>query len=137
MKVTQPYLLVLLRRSENEKTPLTVFPHEVEVLKKLHGEDSILETEDEPPVKQGEFDTEAEYARLESMYKGNERVPYPVEAALGDLDEFESSFEGLEEDTEKAALIAEAKELGLKATKNWGIEKLQTEIAAAKAAKGE
>jgi hypothetical protein len=88
----QPYLVVLLRRSENEKTPLVVYPHEVEVLKALHGSDAIVETEDTPPVASGEFDPQDEYARLEGLYIGNEQRPNPVFTALGDVDEFVASF---------------------------------------------
>lgn len=134
MKITQPCVVVLLRRSENEKTPLTVMPHEIEVLKALHGEDNIKETEDTPPVKSIEFDPEEEYARLQGLYIGNDRIPNPVREGVGTLDEFVESFEGVGGgDDEKDALIEKAKALGLKATKNWGIEKLETEIAEAEA----
>lgn len=139
MKITQPCLIVLLRRSENEKTPLCVMPHEIEVLKALHGEDSIIETEDKPPVESVEFDPADEYARLQGLYIGNDRIPNPVREGVGTLDKFVASFENMGGSVDyelKLQLIEEAKALGLKATKNWGIEKLETEIAAAKAAKG-
>lgn len=140
MKITQPCVVVLLRRSENEKTPLTVMPHEIEVLKALHGEDNIIATEDTPPVKSVEFDPEEEYARLQGLYIGNDRILDPVREGVGKLEEFIESFEGVqgggEDDERKLELIEEAKALGLKATKNWGIEKLETEIAAAKEKQG-
>lgn len=132
MKVKQPYLIVMLRRSENEKTPLTVFPHEIDVLKALHGEDSIIETDDNPPVKSSEFDTEEEYSRLQGMYIGNDKVPNPVRDALGDVDDFEKSFEESGDNEEQLVLLEEAKSLGIKATKNWGIQKLTDAIAEAK-----
>lgn len=139
MNITQPCVVVLLRRSENEKTPLTVMPHEIEVLKALHGEDNIIETQDTPPVKSVEFEPAEEYARLQGLYIGNEHVTNPVREGVGTLDEFVSSFENMggsvDEDL-KLQLIEEAKSLGLKATKNWGIEKLEAEIAEAKAAQG-
>lgn len=133
MQVTLPYSVVLLRRSENEKVPLVVLPHEVEVIKALHGPESVILTDDKPPVKESTFDTAEEYARLEGMYIGNENVRYPVREALGDLEDFEESLEELGGDDVKLALIEKAKSLGLKATKNWGIEKLEAEIAEAEA----
>lgn len=135
MKITQPCLIVLLRRSENEKTPLCVMPHEIEVLKALHGEDSIIETEDKPPVESVEFEPDEEYSRLQGLYIGNDRIPNPVREGVGTLDEFVASFEnmaGSADEELKLELIEEAKSLGLKATKNWGIEKLQAEIEAVK-----
>lgn len=141
MKITQPCVVVLLRRSENEKTPLTVMPHEIEVLKALHGDDSVIETDDTPPVKSIDFDPEQEYVRMQGMYIGNDRVPDPVREGVGKLEDFIESFEGVqgggEYDERKLELIEEAKSLGLKATKNWGIEKLETEIAKAKQGGGE
>lgn len=139
MQITQTCQVVLLRRSENEKTPLVVMPHEIEVLKALHGEDNIIETDDKPPVESVEFYPSDEYARLQGLYIGNDRVPNPVREGVGTLDEFVSSFEnfgGSVDDELKLQLIEEAKSLGIKATKNWGIEKLETEIAAAKAEGG-
>lgn len=133
MKVTLPYLIVLLCRSEMEKTPLVVYPHEIEVLKALHGEDQIREIDATPPVSEGEFETADEYARLQQYYRGNENVSDPVRLALGTLKDFEESLVQVGgDDDEKDALIAEAKELGIKATKTWGIEKLQAAIAEAK-----
>lgn len=126
-KIKQPCVVVLLRRSENEKTPLTVMPHEIEVLKALHGEENIIETEDTPPVEFIEFDPEEEYARLQGLYIGNDKVRDPVLAGLGEYDEFVASFENVT-DGDKDALIAQAKELGIKATKNWGIDKIQAAI---------
>lgn len=91
MKVTLPYQVVLVCRSENEKTPVTVLPHEIEILKVLHGDD-IRETDANPPVKESTFDTEDEYSRLQQYYKGNQEVTDPVRQALGTLKDFEESF---------------------------------------------
>lgn len=140
MKVTLACLVVLLVRSESEKTPLTVLPHEVEVLKALHGEDAIRETDAEPPVKEVTFDTADEYGRLEQMYRGDVAGLSPTRAALGDLEEFEASFKNVdsgdngdnEDEARQAELIEEAKALGIKATKNWGIPKLEEAIAQAR-----
>ncbi|MFD1121833.1 hypothetical protein ACFQ2T_04910 [Methylophilus flavus] len=136
----QPYVIALLRRSENEKTPLVVYPHEVEVLKALHGSDAIVETEDTPPVASGEFDPHDEYARLEGLYIGNEQRPNPVFTALGDVDEFVASFKGKKttvstqtpkdsgDDSEKDELVEKAKGLGIKSPHLFGVDKLKEKI---------
>lgn len=131
MKVTLPYLVVLVCRSENEKTPVTVLPHEIEILKVLHGDD-IRETDAEPPVKESTFETEDEYSRLQQYYRGNQEVSDPVRQALGTLKDFEESFEAVGNSDEKTALLEEALSLGIEAKKTWGIAKLQAAIAEAK-----
>lgn len=131
MKVTIPYQVVLVCRSENEKTPVIVFPHEVEILKVLHGED-IRETDAEPPVKEATFETEDEYSRLQQYYKGNQEVTDPVRQALGTLKDFEESFEAIGGSDEKTLLLEEALSLGIDAKKTWGIAKLKDTIAEAK-----
>lgn len=135
-----PYQVVLVKRSENEKTPTVVLAHEIEVLKVLHGEDGVILTDDISPVKNAEFrfdeseEGEAltladEYARLEQYYRGNENIPFPVREALGKVDDFVNSFEAGDGD-EKESLLEQAKELGIKAAKTWGIEKLKAAIDA-------
>lgn len=131
MKVTLPYLVVLLVRGEGSKTPLTVLPHEVEILKHIHGDDNIIETDDVPPIEKATFDTEDELARLEQYYHGDNERPNPTRAVFRNLDEFEASFNSVGGE-DKAALVEEAKALGIAATMNWGIAKLQDAIAAAK-----
>jgi hypothetical protein len=131
MKVTLPYLVVLVCRSENEKTPITVLPHEIEILKVLHGGD-IRETDADPVVKESTFETEDEYARLQQYYKGNQEVSDPVRQALGTLKDFEESFEAVGNSDEKTSLLEEALSLGIEAKKTWGIAKLQAAIAEAK-----
>ncbi len=136
MKVKLPYQVVLLLRGEGSKTPLTVFPHEVEILKSIHGEENILSTDDVPPVEFGTFETADEYNRLEEYYKGDGENTNPTRRVFRNLDEFESAFQDLDGngvDDGKDALLAEAQALGIKATKNWGIAKLQDAIEAAKA----
>lgn len=145
MKVMLTYVIVLLCRSENEKTPLVVLPHEVEVLKALHGEDAVRDVEAELPagIKKTEFDTAEEYSRLQQYYRGNDATPDPVRSALGTLDDFEAMFErksarnsdGNEGDAgnQKTALLEEAKALGIAANKNWGVDKLKSAIEEAKA----
>jgi hypothetical protein len=125
MKVTLPYQLVLLVRGEGSKTPLIVLPHEVDILRAVHGEDSIQLTDETPPIKEATFDTADEFARLEQYYKGGSEHPNPTREIFRNLDEFEGSFDV---GSDKEALIAQAKELGIPATKTWGIAKLQAAI---------
>lgn len=97
MKVTLLPVIVLLCRSENEKTPLVVLPHEVEVLKSLHGEEQVREAPEGAKLPEGvskvEFDTGEEYSRLQQYYRGNANNPDPVRMALGTLEDFEESFQ--------------------------------------------
>lgn len=135
MKVTQPYVLALLKRGEGSKTPITIHPHEVPILEVMYGQGNIEVTDEEPPVKSAEFETEDEYARLESYYRGNGENGNPTATAYRNLSEFEACFQevGGSNESDKAALVEEAKDLGIKATMNWGVEKLQDAIAKAKA----
>lgn len=134
MKVTLPYQVVLLCRSEIEKTPLIVLPHEVEVLKSLHGDEQVRESDAELPVgiTESTFETDEEYSRLQQYYRGNDSNPDPVRRALGTLKEFEESF-SQQSGEDKDALVEEAIALGIPAKKTWGIAKLEAAIADAKA----
>lgn len=125
MKVTLPYQIVLLVRGEGSKTPLIVLPHEIDILRASHGEDSIQLCDDVPPIKESTFETADEFARLEQYYKGGADNNNPTRSVFRNLEEFEASFD-LGED--KDALLAQAKELGIAATKNWGVAKLQAAI---------
>jgi hypothetical protein len=131
MKVKLACLLVLLVRGEGSKTPLTVLPHEVPILQSMHGEDAIIVTEDTPAVAEIEFDTADEFARLEGYYKGSAENPNPTRTVFRNLADFEQAFEGQgEDDDAKAELLEQAKGLGIKANKNWGVVKLQEAIDA-------
>jgi hypothetical protein len=105
MKVTLPYQVVLVVRGEGSKTPKVVFPHEVEILRTQFGEEAIVETDEVPYIKEAEFDTEEEYARLQETYRGDAGNPNPTVAVFRSLKDFEDAFEG----ADKTALIAEAK----------------------------
>ncbi|KAF0844329.1 hypothetical protein FNL37_1773 [Methylovorus glucosotrophus] len=133
MKVTLPYVVALVKRGEGSKTPVTIFPHEVEVLRMQLGEDAVEVTDDAPPIAEGSFDTEDEYVRLQEYYRGNGDEPNPTTRVWRNLSEFEADFGPVVGD-DKQALLAEALALGIKANKNWGIEKLTTAIEEAKAA---
>jgi len=131
MKVTLPYQMVLLVRGEGSKIPLVVLPYEIDILHMVHGEDSIIAINDTPPIKECTFDTADEYARLEQYYCGNINVKNPTKSVFHTLADFEAAFDTIG-GADKAALIEEAKALGIPATKNWGVEKLQTAINEAK-----
>lgn len=132
MKVKLACLLVLLVRGEGSKTPLTVLPHEVPILQSMHGEESIIVTDEAPAVKEVEFDTADEYARLEGYYKGSNENPNPTRSVFRNLDEFEAAFEGSASSSgaSKKELLEQAKSLGIAANKNWGADKLQAAIDA-------
>jgi hypothetical protein len=130
LKVKQPYVVVLLVRGEDNKTPLTVFPHEVEVLRAAHGEENIHLTDIAPPVKEAEFDTADEFARLEQYYIGDSEHRNPTRSVWRSLEEFEAAFAP----ADKATLLEEAIALGIPAKANWGVAKLQAAIEEAKAA---
>jgi len=133
MKVTLPYVVALVKRGEGSKTPVVIFPHEVEILRAQLGEDAVEVTDDTPPVQEGSFETEDEYVRLQEYYRGNGDEPNPTTRVWRNLGEFEADFGPVVGD-DKQALLAEALALGIKANKNWGIEKLTAAIEEAKAA---
>jgi len=155
MKVTLNYLVAQLVRSQDQKTPLVVLPHEVTILEAIHGEDHIVVTEDQPPEGLREphtFDTEDEYPRLQEYYKQSIAGQNAVVSVWKDQKAFDADFDGDDEpakpakkdaakpagkqpteaDLEKAELIEQAKELGIKANSNWSVERLKTDIAAKK-----
>lgn len=92
MQVTIPYVVVLLKRGEGSKTPLTVFPHELDILRHIHGDDAVEETDAKPPVEAATFDTADELARLEQYYRGDADEPNPTRAVFRSLEEFEAGF---------------------------------------------
>jgi len=123
MRITQSCLVVLLVQSELSKTPLVVFDHEAELLAAIHGQENIRKVPDEPPIPEGEFDTEDEFARLLNKYGGES-----VFSLWRNLEDFESWFTS--QPTDKAALLEMAKSLGINANSNWGVSKLQAAIDA-------
>lgn len=75
------YAKVLVRRDMAEIIGSTVFEHEVEILKDLHGEANIEELEcDLDPV---EIDANEEYDRLAIVYGSNESGQLYVERCVG------------------------------------------------------
>lgn len=128
MRITLPYVVALIVRGQGSKVPVTVFPHEIEVLKAMHGDDGVEITDAEPPVKEGSFETEDEYVRLQEYYKGNAELNNPTTSVFRNLDEFESSFGAAVGDS-KEELLARAKELGIAATRGWSLAKIKQAIA--------
>ncbi len=149
-QITRKFITVLLVRNELEKTPLVVLPHEVPILEALHPSAEVRKIDVPTPhgLDKKTFDVEEEYANLQEKYRGPGDAPNPTVAVFRNLDEFKAAFGGrkdedLEDDeqsdfdggengdgTEQEAKLAEAKSLGIKANKTWGIEKLQAAIDA-------
>jgi hypothetical protein len=136
MLVTRKLIVALVITSESCKTPVTIFPHEVPILEAMYGgddENKVIEVTDiDPGIPAKEFDTVDEYSRLQQYYKGSNELPNPTRAVFRNLKEFEDGFEDDDggDDEQKDALLAQAKELGIKANKNWGAKKLQEAIDA-------
>ncbi len=88
MKITAASQIVLVCRSEIEKIPKIVFPHEVAVLKRLHGENRIETTDSPSPMGTVDLDMEVEYQRLLNEYNQAGDKPHPVVDVYGSFDEF-------------------------------------------------
>lgn len=122
MLVKMNYVLALVVRGEGSKSPVFVFPHEVELLRAVHGEDNIIVTKDAPPVESAEFDTADEFSRLEVSYRD------AVKTVFRNLAEFEAGFTQVAPKT----LAEQAESLGVNVDKRWGEDRLQDEIDKAK-----
>lgn len=92
MKVKLDCQVVLLVRGEGSKTPITVLPHEIDILRAMHGENAVQETDVTPPVTFVEIDTEDEYVRLQEMYRGSNEQPNPTRDVFRSLSDFEAAF---------------------------------------------
>ena len=69
------HVTVIVDRGMSEKIAVTVFEHEIEVLKKVHvGGVTIVEGEDYAPV---DIDVDAEFARLMNRYVSIDRNGNP------------------------------------------------------------
>lgn len=110
MKVTLPYLVVLVVRGEGSKTPKVVLPHEVEILRAQFGDDAIVETNDKPHINEAEFETEEEYARLQETYRGDADNPNPTARVFRNLADFEAAFESAASSGSSALTAAQLKE---------------------------
>jgi len=76
------YVDVLLRRNMAETLALTVYEHEVEVLKDVHGDAAVevVGRADYPPV---ELDAADEYNRLKTRFGANDAGQAYVERVFG------------------------------------------------------
>ena len=83
-------LIVFICRTEVEKTPKIVFPHEVDVLREVHGHNRIEMSDAKSPLGEVEVDLEAEYQRLLDEYNlsAANGGQHPVVAVYGSFDEF-------------------------------------------------
>lgn len=88
MNFSAKSLVVLVCRTEVEKTPKIVFPHEVDVLKALHGESRIELTDAASPLGTVELDAEAEFQRLINEYAPKGDKPHPVTEVYRSYDDF-------------------------------------------------
>ena len=80
--------VILVCRSEIEKTPKIVYPHEIDVLKALHG-DSRVELTDEPsPLGEVLLDAEVEFQRLLNEYQQSGDKAHPVGEVYKNFDGF-------------------------------------------------
>ena len=70
--------VILLVRSEVEKTPKIVTEQEAQVMRELHGENNILTADIDSPIGAIEIDPEAEYQRLLNEYQQADGKPHPV-----------------------------------------------------------
>lgn len=75
------HVTVLVRRDMAEVIAATVFEHEVEILRDLHGDAAIEETDKEHPVV--EIDAGEEYDRLAMVYGRNDEGQMYVERCIG------------------------------------------------------
>ena len=87
-------LVVLVCRSEIEKTPKIVYPHEIAVLKELHGDNKIELTDEKSPLGTQDVDTEVEFQRLLNEYQQAGDKPHPVIEVFGNYDGFVESLQG-------------------------------------------
>lgn len=94
MNISLASLVVLVCRSEIEKTPKIVYPHEVLVLNALHGENKIETTDEKSPNGTKEVDTEVEFQRLLDEYKQPGDKPHPVIEVFGNYDGFVEALQG-------------------------------------------
>lgn len=88
MNFTTKAEVVLVCRSEMEKTPKVVYPHEIAVLEVIHGAARIERTEAEAPIGVVELDAESEFARLLTEYAPRGEKPDPVIEVYRNFDGF-------------------------------------------------
>lgn len=88
MEFTTPSLIVMVKRSEMEKTPKIAYAHEVPVLQALHGKNRIEVSDAVSPFGDVMLDAEVEFQRLLDEYKAPEGRDHPALEVYDDLDGF-------------------------------------------------
>ncbi len=77
------HVTVLVRRDMAEVIPVTVFEHEVEVLKDVHGDGAIEAAEDQQDFAPVEIDSGEEFDRLKARYGMNDAGQFFAERVFG------------------------------------------------------
>jgi hypothetical protein len=77
------HVVVLVHRDMAEIIPTTVFEHEAELLKDIHGEGKISLAEGMPDFPAIEIDAEDEFGRLMQCYGQNEQGIFYAERVFG------------------------------------------------------
>lgn len=90
MKITASSQIVFICRTEVEKTPKIIYPHELEVLRAVHGPNRIELSDAPSPLGEVELELEAEYQRMLDEYAQATAggAPHPVVAVYGSFEEF-------------------------------------------------
>lgn len=90
MKITAQSQIVFICRTEVEKTPKIVYPHEIDVLRVIHGPNRIELSDAVSPLGTVELELEAEYQRLLDEYAQATAggAAHPVVTVYGSFDEF-------------------------------------------------
>ena len=108
MNFTTKAEIVLVCRSEIEKTPKTVYPHEIAVLEVIHGPSRIERSDAAAPIGVVELDAEAEFARLLTEYAPRGDKPDPVIEVYRNFDGFLAEVMPEQEDKPRRGRAAKA-----------------------------
>lgn len=77
------HVTALVRRDMAEVIPASVFEHEVEILKDIHGEGAVELAPEQPDNPPFEIDASEEFGRLLQRYGENEQGQPYVERVFG------------------------------------------------------
>ena len=87
--------MVLVCRTEVEKTPKIVYAHEIPLLQLIHGKQRIELIDAKSPLGRQDVDLELEFTRLMDEYAlaTDENGEHPLIKLYGDYEGFESAIE--------------------------------------------
>lgn len=90
MKISTQSQVVFICRTEVEKTPKIIYPHELDVLRAIHGHNRIELSDAPSPLGAVELELEAEYQRMLDEYAQSTAggAAHPVVTVYGSFDEF-------------------------------------------------